>query len=479
MTDLLSRPASTSPGKTETSPDAGPRPLGLGAAIAGLVASAGSLFTCMVVSVVGWFLADAGAHGQTTDALRVGADSWLLGHGSGLTVSGTPVHVVPLTLTVFFAVVAWRSGRWAARTSAPPEDHRATLQAGVVLSGVYVVVAVLTCILAADDVASANFGRAVLGALVVSLVGGLGLASGTGHLRTWVELVPGWLRSTVRGGVTGFLSLLVAATVLAAVRLVMGTGDAATLLSGLHLSAGDYLMYAVATIAVAPNAVLFAGAYLLGPGFAVGTGTSVSPSLVSLGAVPAFPLLSALPDSGPTPSWVVGLVALPVVAGAVGAGRAQRAYGVTSWDSAALRGFGSGLGAALLTTVAVAVSGGAMGTGRMAQIGAPAGEVLVAAIVAMSLGGLVGGLVTTLVQRRRAPADEEVEDADDLVEEEPGETPDEAPDAADEPVEPEVAESADDSDHDRAHDRADDRPDDRPDDVEDTIEVPLLPRPSD
>jgi hypothetical protein len=450
MTDLLSRPASTTPGKTEASQDAGPRPLGLGAAIAGLVASAGSLFTCMAVAVVGWFLADAGAHGQTTDALRVGADAWLLGHGSGLSVAGTPVHVVPLALTVFFAVVAWRAGRWAARTSAPPEDDRATLLAGVVLSGVYVVVAVLTCLLSADDIASANFGRAVLGALVVSVVGGLGLASATGQLRAWIDRVPGWVRATVHGGVTGFLSLLVASVVLVAVRLVMGLGDAATLLSGLHLSPGDYVMYAVATIAVAPNAVLFGSAYLLGPGFAVGTGTSVSPSLVSLGAVPAFPLLSALPDSGPTPSWVVGVVALPVIAGAVGAVRAQRAYGVTAWDSAALRGFGSGVGAALLATVAIAASGGAMGTGRMAQIGAPVGEVLVAAVVAMGLGGLAGGLVTTLLQRRHAPLDEDLDEAgeEDVVE------------TADEPVDEVVEEDED----------------DRPDDVEDTIEVPLLPR---
>ena len=41
----------------------------------------------MAVAVVGWFLADAGAHGQTTDALRVGADAWLVGNGSGLSVA--------------------------------------------------------------------------------------------------------------------------------------------------------------------------------------------------------------------------------------------------------------------------------------------------------------------------------------------------------------------------------------------------------
>ena len=43
-----------------------------------------------------------------------------------------------------------------------------------------------------------------------------------------------------------------------------------------------------------------------------------------------------------------------------------------------------------------------MGTGRMADIGAPLGEVLVSSVAAMSLGGLVAGVVTAWWQRRRA-----------------------------------------------------------------------------
>ena len=99
-----------------------------------------------------------------------------------------------------------------------------------------------------------------------------------------------------------------------------------------------------------------------------------------------------------------------MVVGAVGAVLAQRSYGVTAYDSAALRGFGSGFGAALLTTLAIALAGGPMGTGRMADIGAPVGEVLVSAVAAMSLGGLVAGVATAWWQRRRAartaPADD-------------------------------------------------------------------------
>jgi hypothetical protein len=403
MTDLLSRPSE----KTETRADAGPRPLAVGAALGAAAASLGTLLTCMAVCVVGWFLADAGAHGQTTDALRVGADTWLLGHGSGVEVAGTPVHVVPLGLTALFALAAWRLGRWAATTSAPPEDDRAAALAGIVFCGVYLVITVVVCIIAAGAGASPGLGRAIVGSLVISAVGGLGLAHGSGRLRGWVDRVPGWIRSMGYGAARGLLVLVVASSVLLVVRVVMGLNEAATVLSELHLRPGDYVMFALVTLTVVPNAVLFGAAYLLGPGFAVGAGTIVSPSVVAMGPVPAFPLLSALPDSGPTPAWAIGLVAIPVLAGAAGAVLAQRAYGVTAYDSAALRGFGSGLGAALLTTLAVAVSGGAMGTGRMAVIGAPVADVLVAAVAAMSLGGLAAGVVTAFVQRRRAAAADE------------------------------------------------------------------------
>jgi hypothetical protein len=53
-----------------------------------------------------------------------------------------------------------------------------------------------------------------------------------------------------------------------------------------------------------------------------------------------------------------------------------------------------------VSTLAVGVAGGPMGTGRMADIGAPVGQVFVAAVMAMSLGGLVAGVVTAWWQRR-------------------------------------------------------------------------------
>ena len=88
------------------------------AAIAAVGAAGTTMVTFMGLAVIGWFLADAGAHGQTTDALRVGADVWLVGHGAQLTASGVPLGIVPLTVTAVLAVVVFRFGRWAGVTAA-------------------------------------------------------------------------------------------------------------------------------------------------------------------------------------------------------------------------------------------------------------------------------------------------------------------------------------------------------------------------
>lgn len=410
MTDLLSRPtrrrAAREPAKGAKGAAASgrdtARPLPVSAALAGAGAAGSTLVTCLALALTGWFLADAGAHGETTDALRVGADAWLLGHGATLTVGGSPVGIVPLGLTLVLAVACFRFGRWAGATSQPVSDDRSLGLGVATAAAVYVVVAVVTAVLAADPgVAGLGVGRATGGALLLSLVaGGLGQASGTGRLDAWLGRCPESLRGALDGALRGAGLLLLLAAVLVLGMLVAGWGEAASVLSRLHLDVGDGLMYLLVNATVLPNAVLLGAAWLLGPGFAVGTGTIVSPSAVVLGPVPAFPLLAALPGAGTPPGWLVGALGVPVLAAAVGAAMAQRRRPTTAWDAGLLRGFGSGLGAAVLVVALVAVAGGPMGTGRMADIGAPLWDVAISALAALGAGGILGGAVMTWWQRR-------------------------------------------------------------------------------
>lgn len=432
MTDLLSRP-SRSGAAAGSSRDLrpAPRPLTTNALLAGGLAALVTLVLCMSVALTGWFLADAGAHGDTTDALRVGADAWLVGNGSHLVFAGVPIGIVPLALTALMLVATFRAGRWAGRVSAPPSpgagEHPWAL-AATMLAGVYALVAVITCVLSSLDSAAPSLGRAIVVPAVLAFVGGgLGLAVGGDRLEGWLGRLPGWLRHTGYGAVTGALGVVVAAAVVLAVSLLLHLNEAATVISGLHLGVGDALTYAVVIALVAPNCVLLTASYLVGPGFAFGTGTVVSPTGVSLGVVPAFPVLAAVPGEGPAPTWMLAFMALPVLSGAVGAAVAQRRSDSTSFDLASLRGALAGFAAGVLVAVAVALAGGPLGTGRMADIGAPFFEVLVIAGGGMGVGGMFGGLAMAWWQRHRAGADSSGDGPGDDSGDGPGDGPTDDP----------------------------------------------------
>jgi hypothetical protein len=155
-----------------------------------------------------------------------------------------------------------------------------------------------------------------------------------------------------------------------------------------------------------PNAVLFSGSYLLGPGFTVGVNTLVSPAQVTVGALPVFPMLAALPDSGATPGWTAWLVAVPPVVAAVGVARAQRRRPTLRYEEGALHGCAGGMLAGLLFTLMASLAGGRVGPGRMTDVGPDLAGVLLHAVTAFGIGGLLGGLAITWWQRRGAPAPE-------------------------------------------------------------------------
>jgi hypothetical protein len=400
MTDLL-EPPGTRPSPDTTSGDRPLRSLAIGASVAGLGSACAVLAGCLVLALVGWYASDAGGHGTTRDALRVGTDGWLLAQGAhlGLATGGATITAVPLGLTLLSAYVAHRFGRWAAATSAV-EDLRALLLGVLVLSGVYGLVTLAASVLATTATAEPGLlGSFVGGFLVAAVGGGTGLVRGSHRVDPW-SLVPAYVRAVAVGAVAAVLLLVAASSVLLAVALLGDLGTAANVLSRLHADVSGGLLYTVLVAAVAPNAVLLAGSYLLGPGFAVGAGTLVSPASVVLGPVPAFPLLAALPSEGTQPSWLSALVAAPVAASVLGVVVMLRRHPALTYDSGALRGLGAGVSGGLLLTLLVTLAGGAVGPGRMADVGAPLLDTVVAATVSMGVSGLFAGIGVTWWARR-------------------------------------------------------------------------------
>lgn len=387
------------------------RPLVLLTTLGGAAAAGSTLVVCLAMGVIGWFLTDAGSHGEPRDGLAVGALGWLMAHGSGVHVQGVAVSVVPLLLTMVAAWATWRIGHRVGETISghgPDADAISdgerdwTVPVGVVLFALgYAVVVVLTASLAGTPETAPSTGRAVLWSLLLSvLVGGPALAVGSGRAAIWAAFLPVSLRAATTTAARIVVHYLVVTALTVTVALVLDLSTAANVLSQLHLSGGEVAMYLAVSALLLPNAALFGGAYLLGPGFTVGVGTLVSPTGVALGALPMFPLLAALPEDGPAAGWTPYLMALPPLVAAFAAARAQRRHPTIRWEEGALRGGTGGVLAGVVLGLLASIAGGAVGPGRMRSVEPFAFDVLVHSIPAFGIGGLFGGLVMTWLHRR-------------------------------------------------------------------------------
>jgi hypothetical protein len=397
MTSLLTRPDHS---RTEA---AHARPLVLIATLGGVLAALGPLLVLLAVGVIGWFVTDAGVHGAPRDGMRVGALAWLAGHGSGVTVLGARITVVPLGVTAIAAWSVWRLGHRvgdsisghgpdADRISDGERDF--TVPTAIALFfAAYAVVAVVVATLAAGTTADPSLPR-VLGwtLLLTAFVAAPAIAIGSGRAAIWAAFLPASVRAGAAVAGAVLARLLAVSAVVFLVCLVASFDEAATMTSRLHPSPGEAGLYALVNAAFAPNAALYAGSWLLGPGFAVGGATLVSPGAVVLGPLPVVPLLAALPAVGTPPGWAGALLALPPLVAAVTAHRTLRGRLLT-WDRIALAGCGGGLAAGVGFALLASLSGGAAGPGRMRFVGPFTRDVLVHAVTACGIGALLGASV--------------------------------------------------------------------------------------
>lgn len=379
------------------------RPLVPTATLGGAIAAAAPLLVLQAIAVIGWFVTDAGAHGSPGDALRVGAYGWLLAHGSGLSVEGIRITAVPLGLTL---LAAWSIHRVGRRVGESISDHGPDAGrigdgerdwtvpiAAVLFAAGYSVVAVLTAAVAATVEHAPSTPRVVLWSMLLSLIVGLpALASGSGRAAVWLPLLPTQVRMVGLVGRRIALTWLVVATAAWLVALAMDFATAANIVSQLDADAGDAGLITVLTLGVAPNATLWSSAYLLGPGFSVGAGTVVAPADLVLGPLPLFPLLAALPSGSLAAGWAVVVMTTPALVAAVVVARLQRALPDGTWDRAATRGGVGGILAGLVVGCLTVISDGAVGPGRLQQVGPFAWEVFLHAVTAFGVGGLIGGL---------------------------------------------------------------------------------------
>ncbi len=372
--------------------------------LGGAQAVVGSLLF-ILVPVIGVWMGSAATGAHWTEALRVGTSIWLLTHRATINVGSFGFSLVPLGLTVIQVLWCWSAGRRVAvALHAVPVvgRRRHSTAAWVGFVGTYVALAAAIGLLSSSDAGRPASAQVIVGALLISGVvaamamlrtaaprGGTG--DGAGRLLADALRLPVHARRVAAAATVAAASWVAASAVLTGVAVLLGTDRITALHEALNPGPVGAAGLVIAQLAYLPTAVVWSGAWLAGPGFAVGTGTSVAPAATVLGPLPAFPLLGALPEPGTTPAWLAAAIAVPVLAGVVAGAHLHRSGRTTPRVVQMPLALAVGASAGLIATVLAWFASGPAGPGRMAQVGpspllvgaAIAGEVAAGCVLAV------------------------------------------------------------------------------------------------
>lgn len=400
-------PKSAAPARPVRSGGRGARRRRAPLAVAAAVAALWSALVCYLpVAVVSGLTRFSGEAASVSDAARLGLATWLLGHGVPLSTEAGPVALAPLAVTAF---AAWRVSRAGvhvtraigARRSGSP---RQALTAGVAVGIGYGVIGLLAAVALsgfgpAADPARAGGTTAVFGAVAALF----GAGSATGTSAVLASRIPPVLFAGLRTGTVATLLLLGAGAGAAGLAVATGGGEASEMIGAYRTGVAGQAGITLVSLAYAPNAAVWSVSYLLGPGFSIGTGTVVRVTEVTLGGLPAVPLLTGLP-AGPLGAAGALLLAVPVLAGAGAGGLLTWRLSLSTDAGGNPLRWGPLLGSAVLAGpvgavllgLAAAASDGALGGGRLVQVGPVAWQVAVVASGVLALGAVIGAALTRL-----------------------------------------------------------------------------------
>ena len=397
------------------------------AAVDAAIAAAVGLVALLAPLTLLWTLA-FGAAADWGSLWPITGTLWQFGHGVPLEIAipdavvtavgiapeaaNFTLSLTPLAFLLFTLLFAARSGTRAARAG--------TWLLGVVAGSLtFALIALGVALSAGEEAAAVSLW---LAALVPTLVYVTGAACGAiryawregdgGLIDRLHDRVDSWgdewgavPAETVRGTAAVVIGLTGVAALALALMVLLRGGEVVALFEAARVDATGATVLTLGHLAYLPTLLVWAVAWIAGPGFAVGAGTAVSPTGTQLGVVPGIPVLGLLPENGSF--WMLIVVLLPIAAGAF-AGWIVRSRLV--WENIghrlaprlAITAGIAGLSAAV-TGVAAMLASGSIGPGRLAQVGPHAGWTM----LAIGMEVAVGAGVLLLAPRHRDELAEE------------------------------------------------------------------------
>lgn len=396
------------------------------AALDAAIAAAVGLATMLAPLTLLWVLA-FGGNAEWGALWPVSGTLWQFAHGvplevvlpdavlSSLAIPKEAAHfalsVPPLAILLFTVLFAARSGRRAAVAGAWPTG----VVSGALTFGA---ISALVALTAQAEVLHASRWVAIV---VPASVYAVGLLCGAVR-HAWVEgddsiidrlhdIVDGWgdwspvPAASIRGTAIAVTALMGTAAVGVAVMTVLRGTEVLALFEAARVDALGAGMLTLAHLLYLPTLIIWSAAWLAGPGFALGSGTAVSPAGTELGVVPGIPVLGLVPEH--SSMWMLVCVLVPIACGAL-AGWMVRSrltwegtgdgYGPRAVIAGAIAALSAGVAA-----LAALLASGSIGPGRLAEVGPAIGGFT----LAIGIEVLIGAAILLLAPRHRDELAEE------------------------------------------------------------------------
>ena len=321
----------------------------------------------LTIALVAW-AADPRSGASVADAARYALMLWLVAHHVALSVPDGTLGLAPLGLMAVPLALLARAGRAVARDTAVATPSDAALAAAAVAAP-YALVVTVGCSVAATRDVTPLLPTGLVGGAFVGFVGaGFGIVREAGLAAALTGRLPDGVRRSLRAGGVATAGLACAGLLLTLLAVVWHAGRVADVQSALGAGLVGGTALVLLCLLLLPNAAIAAVGYLAGPGFAVGSATTLSPFGVHLGRVPEVPLLGALPES--VPALAPLLLLVPVAAGGIAGWLLVRRRADGAVLAAAMEGLGAGAVAGVAMVLLALLAGGPAGGRLMAAVGA-------------------------------------------------------------------------------------------------------------
>lgn len=369
----------------------------------------------VVSAICAAWLASVASTVPAGHAVAAGVQAWLFAHGATPELVSGRLGLVPWLATLLpLSCLRWSAQRLLVDRAARPVVRRTEIwirsdivAVGAGFAGSYAVATFLAAVLSGLPgttvnpllAAAAGFVLATLGYVLACLDCFRGRLDRLCPrlLSTWPDVVPSWLRAAIRPAWRGVLAL--GAVGLAAVvgLLAVNAARIASLYADLGPGWIGGIVLTLGQALYLPTGAAWAVAFAAGPGFGVGAGTAITVRGSEGGALPLVPILGALPDPGPIPSWAVLALLAPVLVGvAVGWMAIRPLPRLTSWRRRAAAVAASCGLTGLVWTLIFALCSGPLGYDRLGHVGVAAlpagaaltGELLLGGLCALGASGL-------------------------------------------------------------------------------------------